>query len=196
MKPGAGFTFAVVNFGYGVMYWCRTTAVLHSASFAFWLLPELHHRWNGFGFIITVHIFKRAFMYLLMSSAIAAPSISTQMFIKKCLPSILCTSFHSLFPIYELELIVKGSSSSLAVSALCWFMQSENLLCIFKPVTLSGAQDDHHVLVTCACWKQWKSSWETRGMPGPAQSIISKHFVFRPLQAQMVIGKRVKTVGM
>lgn len=58
-------------------------------------------------------------MDFFMSLAIVASSISTQMFTQKCLPSVMCTSFHSLFLTYELKLIAKGSLSSLAVSAVC-----------------------------------------------------------------------------
>lgn len=42
-------------------------------------------------------------MDLLMSLAMVAPSISTQMFIQKFQPSVMQTFFHSLFLIYELN---------------------------------------------------------------------------------------------
>lgn len=115
------------------------------------LLTVLPYSCNYFDFFITMHIFKRACMDFFMPLAIVAPSISTQMFIQKCLSSVMCTSFHSLFLIYELKLIAKGSLSSLAVLALCLFMQSKNLLCIFKSVRLLGTQDDSPLIAVLLC---------------------------------------------
>lgn len=118
MKLGAAFTFTGVNFDCDVLVqsYCSAKFCQHCILC---LLTVLPYRCNYFDFFIIVYIFKRACMDLFMSLAIVAPSISTQMFTQKCLPSIMCTSFHSLFLTYELKLIAKGSLSSLAVSAVC-----------------------------------------------------------------------------
>lgn len=155
---------------------------------------------------ITIRIFRRACMDLFMSLVTVAPSISTQMFIQKCLPSVTCTSFHSLFLIYDLKLIAKGSLSSLAVLALCWFMQPKNLLCIFKPVTLLETQDDcpltaAHLcpVTTCARWKQWKSFPEQHNMPEPAQTfpfLCFQALCFKTFLGTNYMSNTVKLVGM
>lgn len=170
------------------------------------LLPVLPYQCNYFDFFIITHIFKRACMDLFMSLATVAPSISTQMLIQKCLPSIMCTSFHSLFLIYELKLIAKGSLSCLAVSAPCWLMQSKNLLCIFKSATLLGAQDDCPLIAVYLCcmttwagWKQWKSFSEQHNMPKPVQTypfLCFQVLCFQTFAGTNNISKRTKPVGM
>lgn len=170
------------------------------------LLTVLPYQCNYFDFFITMHIFKRTCMDLFMSLAIVAHSISTQMFIQKCLPSIMCTSFHSLFLIFELKLIAKGSLSSLAMLALYWCMQSKNLLCILKSVTLLGTQDDCPLIAvhlccvtTCARWKQWKSFSEQHNMPKPAQTYpfcCFQALCFQTFPSTNNISKRVNPIGM
>lgn len=103
VKLGAAFTFSAVNFDCVGMYTgaellqCQILPALYSWP---WVLL---YPCNYFDFFIIIHIFKDACMDLLMSLAMVAPSISTQMFIQKCQPSIMHTFFHSLFLIYELN---------------------------------------------------------------------------------------------